>query len=84
MSTNDIKEAIIEKVKGMNKKEAELFYGRIVEGENFSDKDFFEKWEDIPGVNQKKIETGIKDLEEGRARSFDSFTSSFKRRHQIK
>jgi hypothetical protein len=78
MGTADIKYALIEKVKGMNKKEAALFYGRIIEEESFSDKDFFEKWEDVPEVNRKKIESGIKDLEQGRARDFDSFAASFK------
>ena len=83
MGTAELKSVIIEKVKSMNKKEAELFFGHILEAENFSDRDFYSKWEDIPEADKKNIEKGISDLQKGKKGSFDSFASSFKKKQHI-
>lgn len=83
MSTADIKDAIIDRVKSMKKKDAEIFYGRLMEEENYSDKDFFENWADIPVEHKISIEKGLHDLQNGRKRNFDLFAKSFAKKHGI-
>ena len=83
MGTKELKNEIIEKVKSMNKREAEMFFGHILEKENYCDKDFFSKWEDIPKADKENIEKGIRDLQNGKKRSFDSFATLFKEKNQI-
>ena len=84
MGTAELKNALIEKVKSMKKKEAAFFYGRLIEDENFADKDFYQKWDDIPEADRKNIDKGLNDLVLGKKRSFDSFTTSFKKKYHIK
>ena len=83
MSTEDIKEAIIDRVKSMKKRDAEIFYGRLVEEENYSDKDFFENWAAIPAEHKISIEKGLDDLQKGKKRNFDLFAKSFAKKHGI-
>lgn len=84
MSTIDIKDVIIDRVKSMKKKDAEIFYSRLVEEENYSDKDFFEHWKDIPAEHKVSIENGLLDLEKGKKKNFNSFAKSFAKKHGVK
>ena len=84
MGTPELKSAIIEKVKSMNKREAAFFLGRILEEENFTDRNFYSKWEDVPTDDKVNIKKGMNDLQNGKKRSFDSFAASFKKKHKIK
>jgi hypothetical protein len=84
MGTAELKNALIEKVKSMKKREVAFFYGRLIEDENFADKDFYKKWDDIPETDRKNIDKGLDDLVQGKKRTFDSFTSSFKKKYQVK
>ena len=83
MSSSEIKDAIINRVKLMKNKDAALFYGHMLERENYNDKDFFEKWKDIPAQDKISIEKGLDDLQKGRKKNFDSFAKSFAKKHNI-
>ncbi len=84
MSTIDIKDVIIDIIKSMKKKDAEIFYGQLVEEENCSDKDFFEHWKDIPAEHKVSIENGLLELEKGKKKNFNSFAKSFAKKTALK
>lgn len=83
MGTADIKNALIEKVMHMGRREAASLYVRIVEQENAADKDLYEHWEDIPAEHKEKILSGIKNLQEGKFKTFAGFTEGFRKKYKI-
>ena len=83
MSITDIKEALIDKVKLMKKKDAEFFYAQLAENENYRDRDFYESWKDVPSEHKKSIQLGLNDLQKGRKKNFDVFAKFFAKKHSI-
>ena len=70
---------------GIHLTEADGLYVVYYQERDFQDQveKFSNKEDAIPEINRKKIEEGIKNIKEGKVRSFDSFVQLFKRKYQI-
>ncbi len=79
MTTDNIKSAILEKVKKLSSYEAKRVYGMILE-HNINDSLFY-SFEELPPEHKLILKKGINDLQEGRKQKANEFIKDIRKKY---
>jgi hypothetical protein len=79
MTTANIKNTVIEKVKKMNSSDVKKIYGLMIE-HNLSDS-LFNYFDEIPEAHKSEIKSGINDLRRGKKQRADIFIKNFRTKY---